>query len=43
MKPWSRAKRQRHLALARLLDRWAARIRARVKARTPARARKVPS
>ena len=39
MKPWSRAKRQRHLALARLLDRWAARIRARVKATTPARAR----
>jgi hypothetical protein len=37
MKPWSKAKRDRHLAWAKFLDAWAARIRARVKQRTPKR------
>jgi hypothetical protein len=37
VKTWSKRKRARLLARARLLDRWAARIRAKVKAHTPKR------
>lgn len=37
MSIWSKAKRDRRLAFARWLDRWAARIRADVKAHTPKR------
>jgi hypothetical protein len=37
MKPWSKRKRDRHLAFAKILDRWATRIRTRVKQRTPKR------
>ena len=37
MKIWSKRKRARLLARARLLDRWAAQIRAKVKAHTPKR------
>ena len=39
-RPWSKSRRSRHLALARLLDRWAARIRADVKVHTPKRSMK---
>jgi hypothetical protein len=42
MKLWSPAKRARRLKLARLLDRWAARLRAQVKAHTPRRAFRQP-
>jgi hypothetical protein len=37
MKPWSKRKRDRLLARARFLDRWAASIRAKVKQHTPHR------
>lgn len=37
MKIWSKRKRDRLLARARFLDRWAASIRAKVKAHTPKR------
>jgi hypothetical protein len=37
MKPWSKRKRDRLLARARFLDRWAARIRLKVKQHTPRR------
>lgn len=37
MKTWSKGKRDRRLALARLLDRWARKLRAQVKAHTPRR------
>jgi hypothetical protein len=37
MSTWSKRKRDRRLAFARFLDRWAAGIRARVKAHTPKR------
>lgn len=37
MKTWSKRRRDRWLAIARVFDAWAQRIRARVKAHTPKR------